>query len=149
HGVIVDPVRREEFVASRGRGAQLNGHRLRVSKLTSLDGALLGTGIPFHGHEDERLDQYAGGLAKLAGQCAGIRRMGAASLDLAYVAAGRFDAFWEWGLSAWDMAAGALLIREAGGLVADIDGSDNYLDSGNIVCGNPKCFKAVLQSLKA
>ncbi|MEO1077938.1 MAG: inositol monophosphatase family protein [Pseudomonadota bacterium] len=148
HGVVVDPVRREEFVASRGRGAQLNGHRLRVSKLPSLDGALLGTGIPFSGHEDERLDNYASGMAKLAGQCAGIRRMGAASLDLAYVAAGRFDAFWEWGLSAWDMAAGALLIREAGGLVADIDGSDNYLASGNIVCGNPKCFKAVLQSLR-
>ncbi|MEL7045908.1 MAG: inositol monophosphatase family protein [Pseudomonadota bacterium] len=148
HGVVVDPVRREEFVASRGRGAQLNGHRLRVSKLPSLDGALLGTGIPFSGHEDERLDKYASGMAKLAGQCAGIRRMGAASLDLAYVAAGRFDAFWEWGLSAWDMAAGALLIREAGGLVADIDGSDNYLASGNIVCGNPKCFKAVLQSLR-
>ena len=148
HGVIVDPVRREEFVASRGRGAQLNGHRLRVSKQTGLDGALLGTGIPFRGHQDERLEKYTGGLAKLAGQCAGIRRMGAASLDLAYVAAGRFDAFWEWGLSAWDMAAGALLIREAGGLVADIDGSDNYLQSGNIVCGNPKCFKAVLQSLR-
>lgn len=148
HGVVLDPVRREEFVASRGRGAQLNGHRMRVSPLTGLDGALLGTGIPFRGHQDERLPAYADKLAALAGQCAGIRRAGAASLDLAYVAAGRFDAFWEYGLSAWDMAAGALLIREAGGLVADIDGSDAYLESGNIVCGNPKCFKAVLQSLR-
>jgi myo-inositol-1(or 4)-monophosphatase len=121
---------------------------MRVSKLTSLDGALLGTGVPFKGHEDERLEAYARGLATLAGQCAGIRRAGAASLDLAYVAAGRLDAFWEYGLSVWDMAAGVLLIREAGGLVADIDGSDNYLDSVNIVCGNPKCFKAVLQSLR-
>lgn len=84
----------------------------------------------------------------LAGQCAGIRRAGAASLDLAYVAAGRLDAFWEIGLAQWDIAAGALLIREAGGLVADIDASENFLESGNIVCGNPKCFKAVLQVVK-
>ena len=148
HGVIVDPVRREEFVASRGRGAQLNGHRIRVSQLTSLEGALLGTGIPFKGHKDERLPAYADTLATLAGQCAGIRRAGAASLDLAYVAAGRLDAFWELGLSVWDMAAGVLMIREAGGLVADLDGSDNYLESGNIAAGNPKCFKAVLQAVK-
>lgn len=148
HAVIVDPVRREEFVASRGRGAQLNGRRIRVSKLPSLDGALLGTGIPFKGHHDDKLPAYAASLTELAGQCAGIRRGGAASLDLAYVAAGRLDAFWEVGLSVWDMAAGALLIREAGGLVADLDGSENFLDSGNIVCGNPKCFKAVLQAAK-
>ncbi|MEE4277539.1 MAG: inositol monophosphatase family protein [Halieaceae bacterium] len=148
HAVVLDPVRREEFVASRGRGAQLNGRRIRVSRLTSLDGALLGTGIPFKGHQDERLPRYAERLAALAGECAGIRRAGAASLDLAYVAAGRLDAFWEYGLSIWDMAAGALLIREAGGLAADIDGSDNYLESGNIVCGNPKCFKAVFQGLR-
>lgn len=146
HAVIVDPVRREEFTASRGRGAQLNGRRIRVSNRPGLDGALLGTGIPFRGHCDEILPAYADGMARLAGQCAGIRRAGAASLDLAYVAAGRLDAFWEVGLSAWDMAAGALLIKEAGGLVADLDGSENYLDSGNIVAGSPKCFKAVLQA---
>lgn len=148
HAVIVDPVRREEFTASRGRGAQLNGRRLRVSKRNSLDGALLGTGIPFKGHCDDKLQPYARTVEVLAGQCAGIRRAGAASLDLAYVAAGRLDAFWEIGLAKWDMAAGALLIKEAGGLVADIDASDNYLESGNIVCGNPKCFKAVLQVTK-
>ena len=148
HAVVVDPVRREEFIASRGRGAQLNGRRIRVSARAGLDGALLGTGIPFKGHEDSRLPAYADTLATLAGQCAGIRRAGAASLDLAYVAAGRLDAFWELGLSKWDMAAGVLLVREAGGLVADLDGSENYLDSGNIVCGNPKCFKAVLQATK-
>lgn len=148
HGVVLDPVRREEFTASRGRGAQLNGHRIRVSKLEGLEGALLGTGIPFKGHQDDKLEAYASSMAKLASQCAGIRRAGAASLDLAYVAAGRIDAFWELGLSIWDMAAGALLIREAGGLVADMDGSDGYLDSGNIVCGNPKCFKAVLQGTR-
>jgi myo-inositol-1(or 4)-monophosphatase len=148
HAVIVDPVRREEFTATRGRGAQLNGHRIRVSKLTSLEGALLGTGIPFKDHCDNQLGPYTKTVELLAGQCAGIRRAGAASLDLAYVAAGRLDAFWEIGLAPWDIAAGALLIKEAGGLVADIDASDNYLSSGNIVCGNPKCFKAVLQVTK-
>lgn len=148
HAVVVDPVRREEFTASRGRGAQLNGHRIRVSNLASLEGALLGTGIPFKNHCDDKLPAYSKTVELLAGQSAGIRRPGAASLDLAYVAAGRFDAFWEVGLSAWDMAAGALLIREAGGLVADIDGSDNFLSSGNIVAGNPKCFKAVLQTVR-
>ncbi len=148
HAVIVDPVRREEFTASRGRGAQLNGRRLRVSKRNSLDGALLGTGIPFKGHCDDKLEAYAKTVEVLAGQCAGIRRAGAASLDLAYVAAGRLDAFWEIGLAKWDIAAGALLIKEAGGLVADINASDNFLESGNIVCGSPKCFKAVLQVTK-
>jgi myo-inositol-1(or 4)-monophosphatase len=148
HAVIVDPVRREEFTASRGRGAQLNGHRIRVSDLASLDGALLGTGIPFKEHCDDKLEPYSKTIELLASQCAGIRRAGAASLDLAYVAAGRLDAFWEIGLAPWDMAAGVLLVREAGGLVADIDASDKYLDSGNIVCGNPKCFKAVLQVVK-
>ncbi len=145
HAVVVDPVRREEFTASRGRGAQLNGRRLRVSALPSLDGALLGTGIPFRNRDQEKLPQYCKSLEVLAGQTAGIRRAGAASLDLAYVAAGRFDGFWEIGLAKWDIAAGALLVREAGGLVGDLDGSDNYLESGNIVCGNPKVFKSILQ----
>jgi myo-inositol-1(or 4)-monophosphatase len=148
HAVIVDPVRREEFTASRGRGAALNGRRLRVSSLPGLEGALLGTGIPYKNHCDEKLPQYARSLELLAGQVAGIRRAGAASLDLAYVAAGRLDAFWEIGLSAWDMAAGALLVKEAGGLVSDINGSNDYLESGNIVCGNPRCFKAVLQATR-
>ncbi|MDO8862117.1 inositol monophosphatase family protein [Haliea sp. E1-2-M8] len=148
HGVVLDPVRREEFTASRGRGAQLNGRRIRVSSRTSLDGALLGTGIPFKDHCDDRLPAYSKTLEILAGQVAGIRRAGAASLDLAYVAAGRLDAFWEIGLAPWDMAAGALLVKEAGGMVSDINASENYMTSGNIVCGNPKCFKAVLQVTK-
>ena len=145
HAVVLDPVRREEFTASRGRGAQLNGRRIRVSALGSLEGALLGTGIPFKQHCDDKLAPYCESVEILAAQCAGIRRAGAASLDLAYVAAGRLDAFWEIGLAPWDLAAGALLIREAGGLVTDINGTDNFMESGNIVCGNPKCFKAVLQ----
>ena len=148
HGVVVDPVRREEFVASRGRGAQLNGRRIRVSKRANLETALIGTGIPFLERQAEYLPSYTEVLKVLAGGSAGIRRAGAASLDLAYVAAGRLDAFWEPGLSAWDIAAGGLLIREAGGLLSDFNGDAGYMESGNIVAGNPKCFKAVLQVVK-
>jgi len=148
HAVVLDPVRREEFVASRGRGAQLNGTRIRVSKQASLEGALLGTGIPFRSRNQDRLSAYCDSLETLAGQTAGIRRAGAAALDLAYVAAGRLDAFWEVGLSRWDIAAGVLLVQEAGGLVSDMDGGDAYMDSGDIVCGSPKCFKAVLQAVQ-
>ena len=122
HAVVFDPVRQEEFTASRGRGAQLNGHRLRVSNRTDLRECLLGTGIPFLGHEQQRLPQYTQTLAELAAQCMGIRRAGAAALDLAYVAAGRFDGFWETGLERWDIAAGALIIKEAGGLISDLSG---------------------------
>ncbi len=145
HAVVLDPVRREEFTASRGRGAQLNGHRIRVSDRTELRECLLGTGIPFLGHKQDILPKYASSMAELAGQCMGIRRAGAAALDLAYVAAGRLDGFWEAGLKPWDMAAGVLLVKEAGGLVADIDASENYINSGNLVCGAPKIFKQVLQ----
>ncbi|MCH1492116.1 MAG: inositol monophosphatase [Luminiphilus sp.] len=147
HGVVLDPVRQEEFTASRGRGAQLNGHRLRVSNRIDLKECLLGTGIPFLGHEQKRLPEYSKSLAQLAGQCMGIRRAGAAALDLAYVAAGRLDGFWEIGLEQWDIAAGALLVREAGGLISDMDGSENYLDNGQVVCGSPKIFKQVLSTV--
>ena len=147
HAVVFDPVRQEEFTASRGRGAQLNGHRLRVSNRIDLRECLLGTGIPFLGHEQQRLAQYTQTLAELAGQCMGIRRAGAAALDLAYVAAGRFDGFWETGLERWDMAAGALLIKEAGGLISDLNGSERYLDNGQVVCGNPKVFKQLLSTV--
>ncbi len=145
HAVVLDPIRREEFVASRGRGAQLNGRRIRVSSLPGLDSALLGTGIPFRSRQTEHLGAYTKSLETLAGSCAGIRRAGAAALDLAYVAAGRLDGFWEIGLAPWDIAAGSLLVREAGGLIGDFKGGEGYLESGNIVCGNPKCFKAILQ----
>jgi myo-inositol-1(or 4)-monophosphatase len=148
HAVVLDPIRREEFTASRGRGAQLNGRRIRVSKLAGLEGALLGTGIPFKERQTEHLEAYIGTLKTFAAQSAGIRRAGAAALDLAYVAAGRLDAFWEIGLAPWDIAAGALLVREAGGLIGDFSGEATYMESGNIVCGNPKCFKAVLQVAK-
>ncbi len=148
HAVIYDPVRREEFTASRGKGAQLNGKRIRVSNRPDLHSAVLATGIPFLARKDQHLPAYMQTLEKLAASSAGIRRMGAASLDLAYVAAGRYDAFWEIGLSEWDIAAGALLIQEAGGLVSDFNGGQDFLRTGNIVCGSPKCFKPVLQIVK-
>lgn len=148
HAVILDPIRREEFIASRGRGAQLNGRRLRVGSRKDLEGALIGTGIPYKSRSDQYLPQYTRSLQAVAEKTAGIRRAGAASLDLAYVAAGRLDAFWEIGLNRWDIAAGVLLIREAGGLVSDFSGGNQFMDSGNIVCGAPKCFKAVLQTIQ-
>lgn len=145
HAVVLDPIKREEFTASRGRGAALNGRRIRVSPRRGLDGALIGTGIPFNGFAFENMTPYLACMHEIAGQTAGIRRPGSASLDLAYVAAGRFDAFWELNLNEWDIAAGVLLVKEAGGLVSDFKGGNNYLDNGHIVCGTPKVFKPVLQ----
>lgn len=145
HAVILDPSKQEEFTASRGKGATLNNRRIRVTPRTSLDGALISTGIPFNGYAYENIDAYLATMKDVAGQTAGIRRMGAASLDLAYVAAGRYDGFWEIGLKPWDMAAGILLITEAGGLVSDFRGGNNMMESGNIVCGSPKVFKPLLQ----
>ena len=148
HGVIFDPIKLEEFTASRGRGAQLNGRRIRVSGRQSFDGGLIGTGIPFSGYSLENLDGYLDSLREFAGQSAGIRRMGAAALDLAYVAAGRFDAFWEMNLKPWDIAAGALLIKEAGGLISDFNGAEGYMESGHIVTATPKLFKPMLQGVQ-
>ena len=148
HAVIVDPVRREEFTASRGRGAQLNGRRIRVADNTDLKSCLLGTGVPFLGHCDDRLEHYAQSLVSLSGHSMGVRRAGAAALDLAYVAAGRLDGFWEMGLKPWDIAAGALLIKEAGGLVTDFNGGETWYDSGDIVCSNPKLLKSLLPAIR-
>lgn len=148
HAVVLDPVRQEEFTASRGRGAAVNGKRIRVSARKSLEGALLGTGFPFRQDQLSGLENYLGMFRDLVGMTSGIRRAGAASLDLAYVAAGRYDAFWESGLSSWDMAAGALLVQEAGGLVSDFSGGHDFLENGHVVAGNPKCFKAVLQTIQ-
>lgn len=148
HAIVLNPISREEFTASRGKGAQLNGRRIRVSSRKSLDGALVGTGIPFKSHSEQHITPYVKTLEAVAKQTAGIRRAGAASLDLAYVAAGRLDAFWEIGLNKWDIAAGVLLIRESGGLVADFNGGSSFMESGNIVAGNPKCFKNLLQTIQ-
>jgi len=141
-GVIFDPTRNELFAASRGRGAFLNERRVRVSKRIGLGDALIGTGFPFR--NIDRLDEYVRVFRKVSESTVGIRRPGAAALDLAYVACGRTDGFWEAGLSPWDMAAGALMIIEAGGLVSDFDGKENFLETGDLVCGSPKVFAPLL-----
>ena len=143
--VVFDPVRQELFTASRGEGAQLDNYRIRVSRKSDLDSALLGTGFPFR--EMSNLDLYISTLRALLPNCAGIRRAGSAALDLAYVAAGRLDGFWEFGLRRWDIAAGALLIHEAGGFVSDPAGGESYLESGDIIAGNPKIAKKMLQKI--
>lgn len=138
HGVVYDPLKQELFTASRGGGAVLNDRKIRVSKQRALEGALIGTGFPFR--ETSNIDRYMTGLKELMMTTAGIRRAGAASLDLAYVACGRLDGFWEYGLKEWDMAAGALLIIEAGGMVGEPNGGDGYLQSGNILAATPRVF---------
>ena len=143
HGVIFDPTRNDLYTASRGRGAFLNDRRMRVSKRTKLIDGLIGTGFPFR--EFAHANAYVGMMKELMSKTAGIRRPGAAALDLASVAAGRFDGFWEIGLQPWDMAAGALMILEAGGLVGDLQGNDDFMQHGNIVAGNPKIFVQLLQ----
>lgn len=143
--VIYDPLRQELFTASRGQGAQLNDRRIRVSKNKHLKTALLGTGFPFR--EGADFDLYIETFRKLAPLTAGIRRAGAAALDLAYVACGRLDGFWEFGLKPWDIAAGALLIEEAGGILSEINGDNGFLISGNLCAGNPNIQKEMLTCL--
>jgi myo-inositol-1(or 4)-monophosphatase len=146
HAVVYDPLKNELFTASQGRGAYLNDRRMRVSKCTRLEEALVGTGFPFK--ELSRLDLYTKQLIGIMKNSSGVRRAGAAALDLAYVACGRLDAFWEMGLSAWDMAAGALLVQESGGLVGDLEGGQAFLQSGDIAAGTPKVFPALLEALR-
>ncbi|MEE9444716.1 MAG: inositol monophosphatase family protein [Cocleimonas sp.] len=147
--VIYDPMKDDLFYASRGGGAFLNKRRMRVSKRLSLSGALLTTGVPYRTDQDDLIDPYFQTMKSLIVGTAGVRRPGAASLDLAYVAAGRYDGFWEFGLHEWDIAAGVLLVQEAGGLVGDLQGGNTHLSSGNIVAGGPKVFKDMIQRLHA
>ncbi len=147
HAVVYDPTSNEMFTASRGSGAFLNDRRIRVSRRTRLNEALLGTGFPFR--QFDNVDAYLGMFRELTQKTAGIRRPGAASLDLAYVAAGRLDGFWEMGLSPWDMAAGVLLIQEAGGLVSDLSGEGNFMTTGNVVAGSPKIFGQLLPIIQS
>jgi len=147
HAVIFDPVRNEAFSASRGHGAQLNGKRIRVSQRTRLQECVLGTGIP-PGAIPQHLDAYMDMLKDFTRICRGIRRAGSAALDLAYVAAGRTDGFWEFALQPWDIAAGTLLVREAGGFVGDLAGGDDFMRTGHIVAANPKCFKLMVQQIR-
>jgi myo-inositol-1(or 4)-monophosphatase len=133
-GMIYNPVLDEMYWAERGHGAFLNDRRLRVSARRDLSSAVIGTGIPFQTRGDH--PAYLKTLAAVMARTAGVRRIGAAALDLAYVAAGRFDGFWESDLNAWDVAAGILMVREAGGFVEDIDGRDTALNTGNIIATN-------------
>lgn len=144
-GVIYDPLRQELFTASRGNGAQLDGRRIRVTQRRGLQGSLIGTGFPFK--QPKLMERYLRMFTAVAGQAEDMRRAGSAALDLAYVAAGRLDGFFELGLKAWDIAAGALLITEAGGTVTDLDGEHDYLTNGNIVAGSSKVHNGLLQTI--
>jgi myo-inositol-1(or 4)-monophosphatase len=141
-GLIYQPIADEIYWAEKGRGAFINDRRLRVSARRNLEESLIGTGIPFRGHGDH--PRYLATLAAVMRATSGVRRVGVASLDLAYVAAGRFDGFWEFGLQPWDMAAGMILVREAGGTVAGLS-EGNVMDHGDIIAANP----AIYQPLRA
>jgi len=145
HAVIYDPMRQEFFTASRGDGAQLEGRKIRVSTQKALEGSLIGTGFPFR-MDPEHVDSYLAMLKVIMGTAAGVRRPGSAALDLAYVAAGRLDGFWEFGLQPWDTAAGVLLIQEAGGRIGTPTGAD-YALGPNIFAGNPKVYEELLAAL--
>lgn len=145
HGVIIDPMRQEEFVTSRGQGCHLNGKRIRTSAVTTLDGAAISTG----GREnDEIAEAQSTTYAHLLREGAKMRQAGSAALDLAYVAAGRLDGMWMRQLNIWDMAAGALMVTESGGLIGDFEGGTKYLESGNIVAAAPKLFRVLAPIIK-
>ena len=145
--VIYDPMKDDLFYASRGGGAFLNNRRMRVSKRLSLSNALLTTGVPYRPDQAGIIDTYFKTMKVMMVDTAGIRRPGSASLDLAYVAAGRYDGFWEFGLNEWDIAAGVLLVQEAGGLVGDLQGGSGHMKSGDIVAASPKVFKDMIKRL--
>ncbi len=145
-GIIYDPIRNEMFWADKGRGAYLNDQRLRVAARHSLDVALLATGIPFKGRGGQQI--FEAELSHFMGQVAGIRRFGSAALDLAYVAAGRFDGFWERNLAPWDIAAGVLMVQEAGGFVTDVGGGPIDISSGRVLAANGRMHARMLRLLK-
>lgn len=144
--VVYDPMRNELFSAVRGQGAQLNGYRLRGSNARDLDGTVLATGFPFK--MKQHAAPYINILGKLFTQCADFRRGGSAALDLAYVAAGRVDGYFEVGLKPWNFAGGELLVREAGGLMTDFVGGHGYMVSGNIIAGNPRVVKSMVATMR-
>jgi myo-inositol-1(or 4)-monophosphatase len=145
HGVVYDPISQEIFSATRGGGAHLDNRRIRVSKQRGLEGSLIGTGFPYRANT-KYLDSYLLMLRAVMENTAGVRRPGSAALDMAYVAAGRTDAFWEIGLSPWDTAAGTLLIQEAGGRIGTLTGGE-YTQGGNVLAGTPKVYAALLELL--
>ena len=143
--VVYDPTRNDMFFASRGRGAFLNDRRLRVSKRTRISDALIGTGFPFR--KGDNFKRYVKMFEQVMQSCAGLRRPGAAALDLCYVAAGYYDGFFETGLNPWDVAAGSLIITEAGGLIGNFTGDSDYLFQREVVAGNPKVYGQLVQIL--
>ncbi|MEE4185213.1 MAG: inositol monophosphatase family protein [Gammaproteobacteria bacterium] len=145
-GVVYDPNRQELFTALRGSGAQLDGRRIRVDRNKVLAGALIGTGFPYRMNE-RWLDTYMTQLRAVMHVASDVRRPGAAALDLSYLAAGRLDGFWEFGLQPWDMAAGALILREAGGLISSMTPDGDYLETGNIIAGPPKVHAELVKLL--
>ncbi len=145
-GLVYDPLRQEMFTAVRGSGAQLNNRRIRVSNCKKMENALIGTGFPFKSSHHMRA--YMKIFRKVLPESCDIRRAGAAALDLAYVAAGRLDGFWELDLKPWDIAAGSLLVSEAGGIIKDIHGEQQFLENGNVVAGNPKIYKSLLKTIE-
>lgn len=144
--VVYDPTRNDLFTATKGAGAFLNEKRIRVSRRDKMADSLIGTGFPFRGDDD--LDEYVQMFRLITPLCAGLRRPGSAALDLAYVAAGRLDGFFEKGLKPWDMAAGSLLITEAGGIVGTFGGESDYLFMGDVIAGNPKIFGQMIHLLQ-
>ena len=144
-GVIYDPVRNDLFTATRGRGAFLNDRRIRVSRRAHLRDSLIGTGFPFR--DGSYIDTYLQMMKVMMQQTAGLRRPGAAALDLAYVAAGFYDGFFEIGINPWDVAAGSLLVLEAGGLIGDLQGEGDYVHGGEVVAATPKVFAQMVKVL--
>jgi myo-inositol-1(or 4)-monophosphatase len=147
HAVIYDPMREELYTASKGSGAYVNDRKLRVAQRKGLEGALLATGFPFR--QREHLPAHLRVVRSVLADAEDLRRTGSAALDLAYVAAGRLDGFWEMGLGPWDMAAGALLVREAGGICRDFEGEEEFLSRGSIVAGNVRVCAQLLGRIKA
>lgn len=146
HGVIYNPLSDELFTATKGSGAQLNDRRIRVSECKNFENALIGTGFAFR-LSKEPIEVPLKRLRDVLEQCGDLRRLGSAALDLAYVAAGRFDGYWEVGLKPWDVAAGGLLVREAGGFITDFAGTDKYLETASVVAGTPKVYPMLLELL--
>ena len=145
HGVVYDPFKEELYTASKGEGAYLNDERMRVTSTNGLQNTLIGTGFPFR--HPQHLDCYLKTFKAIHPHVSGIRRAGSAALDLAYLAAGRLDGFWEIGLNIWDIAAGSLLVKEAGGFIGDFSGRDQYMETGNVVAGNAEAYKALLKTI--
>ncbi|AYQ56916.1 Inositol monophosphatase [Bathymodiolus thermophilus thioautotrophic gill symbiont] len=145
HAVVYDPFKEEMFTASKGEGAYLNEQRMRTTNTDGFKNTLIGTGFPVK--SPQHLEAYLEMFKEIHPKVSGIRRAGSAALDLAYLAAGRIDGFWEIELNIWDIAAGVLLIKEAGGFVGDFSGRDKYLETGNVVAGNEKVFKEILKTI--